>query len=54
MWYLPKINESPVSTAAKAESLNKAQHIATECGKYFISVKYELAITKITLKLQTN
>ena len=33
VWYLPQINESLTSTAEVTESLNRAQHIASEWGK---------------------
>ena len=54
VWYLPQINESPTSTAVVAETLNRAQRIASECGKEFISVIYDLAIGKIALKIQAT
>ena len=34
--------------------LNKAQRIASVCGKGFTSVTYYLAIGKIALKIQTK
>ena len=43
VWYLPQINESSTSTAVVAETLNRAQPIASECGKKFISIRYDLA-----------
>ena len=46
---LPQINESPTSTAVVTETLNRAQCIASECGKEFISATYDLAIAKIAL-----
>ena len=52
VWYLPQINESPTSTALVAEALNRAQRIASEFEKVFINLAYNLAITKIALKMQ--
>ena len=46
---LPQINESSTSTAVVTETLNRAQCIASECGKEFISATYDLAIAKIAL-----
>ena len=52
VWDLPQINETPTLTAVVAETLNRAQRIASECEKELISVTYGLA--KIALKIQTT
>ena len=54
VWDLPQINETPILTAVVAETLNRAQRIASECEKELISVTYGLATAKITLKIQTT
>ena len=53
-WYLPQINEIPTLTAAVAETLNRAQRIASECEKELPSVTYDLATAKKALKIQTT
>ena len=51
VWCLSQINESPTSTAVAAEILNRAQRIASECGKESTSVTYDLAMAKIAREI---
>ena len=37
-----------------AEALNSTHHIVSECAKEFLTLTYNLAITKITLKIQAT
>ena len=54
VWYLPQINQSPTLHAVVAETMNRAQKMAMECGKDSITVTYDLAIAKIALQIQAT
>ena len=54
VWYLPQIYEIPSSRDVVAETLHRAQRIASECEKGLIFVTYDLATPKIALKIQTT
>ena len=54
VWYLPQINESPTSISVVAETMKRAQRVASECNKKSIAVTYDLAIAKIASQLQAE
>lgn len=51
--YLTQINNSPTDPAVIKETMRRSLKIASECGKSFMNVTYDLAIAKIALKIQS-
>ena len=54
VWYLPQINQSPTSSAVVAETMRRAQRIASESNKTSISVTYDLTIAKVAMQIQAE
>ena len=48
------INQSPTSDSVVAETLNRAQKVAIECGKESVAVTYDLAIAKKAMQIQST
>lgn len=50
--YLLQINSSPTDPAVVRETLRRSLQIASECGKTYYNVTYDLAMAKIALRIQ--
>lgn len=50
--YLTQINNSPTDPAVIKETMRRSLAIASECGKKYFNVTYDLAIAKIALRIQ--
>lgn len=50
--YLTPINSSPTNIAVVVNTMEQAQTIGKECNQSYVQVTYDLAITKIALKIQ--
>ena len=50
----PQINQSPTSTSVVAVTMRTALRIASESQKEYISAKYNLAIAKLAMQIQTE
>lgn len=51
--YLTQINNTPTDPAVVKETMRRSLQIASECGKSFFSVTYDLAMAKIALRIQS-
>ncbi|XP_050505694.1 uncharacterized protein LOC126883969 [Diabrotica virgifera virgifera] len=51
--YLTQINDSPTDPRVIKETMRLSLKIASECGKKYFNVTYDLAIAKIALKIQS-
>ncbi|GBP63869.1 hypothetical protein EVAR_39530_1 [Eumeta japonica] len=50
---LTQINNTPTDPGFVKETMRRSLQIASECGKNFFSVTYDLAIAKIALRIQS-
>lgn len=51
--YLTQINNAPTDPAVVKETMRRSMQIASECGKKFFNVTYDLAMAKIALRIQS-
>ncbi|RVE41875.1 hypothetical protein evm_013483 [Chilo suppressalis] len=51
--YLTQINNTPTDPAVVKETMRRSMQIASECGKNFFSVTYDLAMAKVALRIQS-
>ena len=51
--YLTQINNSSTDPAVVKETMRRSIQIASECGKNFLSLTYDLAMAKIALRIQS-